>query len=211
MEEILRSPEAQRIIDFVAPIYGESYTALWLFEVIGRALDNVSGYAVSLQKQTIPYTATWTLPYWEKEYGVIPDPSWAEKQRQENILAKMKYVPPVNPKKLSEFASAAAGAPCKIIENVSKNTFQIEIDGWSGALERLKNVIEEAKPAHLIWSIQANTPPEETSIFVSGIQAAISSRTELALLEPDRGLTGNVYLGGAVIGGYSSKRLEVCL
>ncbi len=196
MEAILKSPQAQRIIDFVAPIYGESYTALWLFEVIGRALDDVAGYAATLQKQAVPDTATWTLPYWEKEYGITPDPAWTEEQRQKNILAKIKYVPPVNPQKLAEFASAAAGVPCRVIENVSKNTFRIEIDGNSRTLERLQKIIEEAKPAHLIWSMQVHTPPVETRIYVAGVQIFDRSRTVLPLWEPERNFITSVYTAG---------------
>lgn len=182
MQEILKSANAQRIVDFIAPIYGESYVGLWLLEVIGRALDEVTGYAESLREQALPQTATWTLPYWEDEYNVTPDESWTIAQRQANVLAKIKYVPPVNPAKLAEFASAVIGAPCKVIENVAKNTFSIEFLGYAPTLERLKDVIEQAKPAHLIWQIHAQTPQEKQMLFVAVLQTAQYSRTVLPIL-----------------------------
>ncbi len=173
MVEILKSPVAQRIIDFVAPIYGESYTALWLYEVTGRALDDVVSSSDSLKTQTVPQTATWTLPHWEKEYGISPDPSWTVEQRRANIIAKMKFVAPVNPAKLAEFASAAVGAPCEVVENVSKNAFRIQINGFPQSLERLWAVVEEAKPAHLIWNLDARALDMESGLHMGGRAAAV--------------------------------------
>ncbi len=150
MKEILKSPTAQRIIDFVAPIYGESYTALWLYEVIGRTLDEVTGCAYLMREQTVPQLATWTLPYWEQEYGVVPEPGSTIGQRQKRLLAKIWYAAPANPKKLSMFASVITGNPCDIIENVSKNTFAVNVHGSVGSFGRLKAYMGEAKPAHLL-------------------------------------------------------------
>ena len=146
MDEILKSQTAQRIIDFVAPIYGNGYVALWMFQAIGKPLDAIASFVDSLRDQTIPQTATWSLPIWEQEYGVTPDPAWTDAQRQANLVSKMKYIPPVNPAKLAEYASAAAGAPCEVIENVAKNTFAV-------VLRANSDTIDEAKPAHLIYII----------------------------------------------------------
>lgn len=92
MDEILKSQTAQRIIDFVAPIYGNGYVALWMFQAIGKPLDAIASFADSLREQTIPQTATWSLPIWEQEYGVTPDPAWTDAQRQANLVSKMKYI-----------------------------------------------------------------------------------------------------------------------
>ncbi len=177
MEKILKSPSAQRIIDFVAPVYGESYTALWLYEVIGRVLDDVVNSADSLRGQALPQTATWTLPYWEKEYGLSIDPSWTVEKRQANIITKIKFTPPANPKKLEEFASAATGADCYITENVSKNTFAVSFEGRAGSLERLAAVINKSKPAHLLWQINARSFMVESGLYVGGAAARFSRRT----------------------------------
>ncbi len=150
MEEILKSPSAQRIIDFVAPVYGESYTALWLYEVIGRALDDVICSADSLRKQTLPQTATWALPYWEQEYGIVSESDLTIEQQQKRLLAKIQYAAPANPEKLSMFASMITGNPCDIIENISKNTFAVNVHGSIGSFELLKALIGGAKPAHLL-------------------------------------------------------------
>ncbi len=177
MEEILKSPSAQRIIDFVAPVYGESYTALWLYEVIGRVLDGVVNSADSLRQQALPQTATWALPYWEKEYGLSTDSSWTVEQRQANVIAKIKFAPPVNPKKLEKFASATVGVDCHVIENISKNTFAVSFEGRAGSLERLAAVINKSKPAHLLWQINARSFMVEFGLYVGGAAARFSRRT----------------------------------
>ena len=155
---ILQSQNGKRIIDFVAPIYNEGETALWLFESIGRILDDISENIDSLRQQVTPETATWTLPYWENEYNIIPESYWNEQERRASIIAKIKYIAPVNPAKIEQFASAAMGVPCKVIENISKNTFRLVIDGWSASFPRVKQIINEAKPAHLIWNVYARIP-----------------------------------------------------
>lgn len=174
MDEILKSQTAQRIIDFVAPIYGNGYVALWIFQAIGKPLDAIASFVDSLRDQTIPQTATWSLPIWEQEYGVTPDPAWTDAQRQANLVSKMKYIPPVNPAKLAEYASAAAGVPCEVIENVAKNTFAVVLRANSDTIDRAKQAIDEAKPAHLIY------------IIYVALQRDTLANTYLALAETER-------------------------
>ena len=35
MRSILKNQKAQEIIDYVSPIYGNSYVGLWIYEAIG--------------------------------------------------------------------------------------------------------------------------------------------------------------------------------
>ncbi len=207
MAEVLKSPSAQRIIDFVAPIYGESYTALWLYEVIGRVLDEIVFSAGSLKEQTLPQTSTWALPYWEKEYGLSTDSSWTVKQRQANIIAKMKFTPPANPARLAQYASAATGVDCRVIENISKNTFAVSFEGRAGSLERLASVINGAKPAHLIWQINARAFPVECGVSVGGAAARFSRQT-FCETQPDRNISCGLHIGGGVTGRYSRVKLK---
>jgi len=155
---ILQSQNGRRIIDFVAPIYNDGETALWLFESIGQILDDLTKNIDSLRQQVASEKATWTLPYWETEYNIIPESYWNEEERRAAIIAKIKYVAPVNPAKLEEFASVIMNAPCEIIENISKNTFRLIIHGWSNNFPRLRATINAAKPAHLIWNTFAEIP-----------------------------------------------------
>ena len=86
----------------------------------------------------------------------------------------MKYIPPVNPEKLAEYAAAAAGVPCEVIENVAKNTFAVVLRANSDTIDRAKQAIDEAKPAHLIY------------IIYVALQRDALANTYLALAETER-------------------------
>lgn len=158
MEAILQSRHAQQMIDFIAPVYGESFTALWLLEVIGRVLDNAASYGESLEQQTVPQTVSWAIAYWEQEFGIFPDPFETLEERRNNILTKLGAAPPANPYMLAALAESIAGVPCKIIENVSKNTFILEMYGLSPSRIRAKNAVWQAKPAHLFMCAACRFP-----------------------------------------------------
>lgn len=154
VEQILTSEEGKRILEYLSPIYGRSYVGLWMLQIIGMQLDKVNNWTAELALQVTPKTATWTIEFWEQEYDIVPDDGWTLEQRQENILQKMRFFAPITPKKLEEVASAAAGAPVEIRENTGKNTFHVLVRRYTEHFDRAKELIDEAKPAHLIYTIQ---------------------------------------------------------
>lgn len=168
INQIITSPEAERILDFVSPIYGKSYVGLWLFEVIGRELDDMYHWAVEFGDQTVPNRATWSLPYWEEEYGIIPDPDATIEERRAAILQKVIYRAPMNPKKLASIVSVSAGVPTDIEENTGKNRFTVilrdlPINRLSGATKSVaaaRRTVDEAKPAHLIYNLRVEKQVE---------------------------------------------------
>lgn len=155
MEQILTSREAQIIIDYVSPIYGESYIGLWLFQVIGAELDDMHDWSEDFYNQVTPQTATWALDYWEKEYDIVPEADWDLEQRRQNIISKMKYRAPMNPNKIEDLASAILGVPVDIVENTGKNTFSVYVrkNVNEEKIARAKQEIDKVKPAHLIYNI----------------------------------------------------------
>lgn len=155
MEQILTSTEAQKIIDYLSPIYGEAYVFLWMLQSIGVALDEGETAIAEYMKQVTPSTATWTLKYWENQYGIIPDPEWTTQQRQENIKAAMRYRAPINPAKIEDTLSNILGKEVDILENTAKNKFSIYVKGYVDDNLRKKAVdaVDRAKPAHLIYEL----------------------------------------------------------
>lgn len=162
INQIITSPEAERILDFVSPIYGKSYVGLWLFEVIGRELDDMYHWAVGFADQTVPNRATWSLPYWEAEYGITPDPNDTIEERRAAILQKIMYRGPMNPKKLANIVAVSAGVPTDIEENTGKNKFTVilrdlplnRLTGATKSVYAARRTVDEAKPAHLIYDLR---------------------------------------------------------
>lgn len=154
-EQILQSPMAQQIIQDVSPIYGEAYTALWLFQVIGTVLDSMEEWATSLEQQVVPQTATWSLPYWEEQYGIVTDELWSAERRRQNIVNKMKNRAPMNPAKMEGIIAVAAGADARIEEMTGRNQFTVYISSREELVDEqfVRAEIDKAKPAHLIYDI----------------------------------------------------------
>ena len=109
MEQILKSKKGQELVQMMSPLYGDAYVALWILEATGRILDEMAEWSESLVDQTRPQTATWSLPLWEKQYGIVPDPSWDMERRRQNIVNKMTQRAPMNPHKLANIIAVAAG------------------------------------------------------------------------------------------------------
>lgn len=155
MISILQNKVAQRIIDYVSPIYGDSYVGLWIYEVIGRALEIVVDIAEALKTEGNPGTAVLLLDYWEDYYHLPRDPTLTTEQRQLRIIAKIRARGPMNPARLESILSGVIGGiPVTITENVAKNTFLVTIHDAIDSINPIVAVLERLKPAHLIYWIK---------------------------------------------------------
>lgn len=156
MQEILTSKKAQEIAQMISPRYGEAYVALWILQAAGVMQDQMAEWCESLADQTSPYTATWSLPYWEKQYNTVPDPSWDIERRRQNIANKMQQRAPMNPEKLEAIIAVVSGGTVKIRENTGKNKFTVVFSGIKSLEneELIRATISRAKPAHLIYDFK---------------------------------------------------------
>ena len=167
MRHILKNETAQRIIDFVSPIYGESYVGLWIYEVIGFAIGEVAKIAEQLRYETNPNTTELLMSYWEDHYDLHPDSSLTMEQRRARLLDKIRYRAPANPKRLAAAMETVLGVPVGITERVAKNTFQVDILDTVADFKKLLHaldVLERRKPAHLIYRVAAHNPVDETDL-----------------------------------------------
>lgn len=167
MRQILKNETAQKIIDYVSPIYGNSYVALWIYEVIGIVLSEACQYAEKLRDETNPITTELLMDYWEAEYGLHKDSRLTMEQRRERLLRKIRDRAPCNPKRLAEAVSVVLGVPVNITERVAKNTFRVDILNSVNDFNKLLHAIEVLdgkKPAHLIYEINVDSPVDETNL-----------------------------------------------
>ena len=154
MRTILTDKMAQRIIDYVSPIYGNSYVGLWLFQAIGTVLGEIYDLGSALKYETNPATASLLLDYWEAHYGISKDPSLSTEQRRARIITKIKSRGPCNPTILAEAVSVAlGGVRVEITENVAPNTFRVSVRKDTDNLTAAMKVIERMKPAHLLYEL----------------------------------------------------------
>lgn len=169
MVEILKSPEAQKIIDYVTPKYGNSYVGLWLFQVIGTELDDMRTWTEEMRKQITPSTATWGLYYFQQDYGLNLDeqlltiePGIPEqeiplemqeliKRVRQEIITKIRERSAANPTNISNIISGMTSRNISIIENTSKNTFDLIILAGTNTynMQAVYQKMNQIKPAHL--------------------------------------------------------------
>ena len=151
MDKILKSEAAQRIIDYVSDIYGESYVGLWLYQIIGVAIDDINNIINQLFDEIFPDRSQILLSYWEKEYGIIPNKYLSTEERHSNLTQKINSKKPMNPKRVEMLVEGICGGKCELIENIAPFTFEIRILSENKYIN-IRNVVDlvnEVKPAHL--------------------------------------------------------------
>ena len=184
MQHTLTDEMAQRIIDFVSPIYGNSYVGLWIFQAIGVVLDDVYKIAEQLRYETNAGTAELLLDYWEDHYGIPRDPSLNAEQRRLRIITKTQSRGPCNPVKLEAAVSAAlGGVKVEITENVAKNTFLVNIRDFVEDFTPAVAVLERMKPAHLIYQIRIATQAVTTAELKTAIAITHAERYQVEVLQ----------------------------
>lgn len=158
MRAILTDKMAQRIIDFVAPVYGNSYVGLWIFQAIGVVLGEVYDICEQLRNETSASTADLLLDYWERRYGLPTDTTLTKEQRRALLLTRIQTRAPANPARIAAAVSAAlGGAEVEIEENIDRNTFLVNIRDYVPSIEPAVAVLERMKPAHLVYQIRVAT------------------------------------------------------
>lgn len=158
MRAILTSETAQRMINFVSPIYGNSYVGLWIYQAIGSVMDEVCKIASQLKNETTPARSELLLDYWEDHYGISRDSNLTIEQRRNRIVSKVQSKGACSPARLaSAISTALNGVPVEITENVAKNTFLINIREYVESIEPAVAVAERMKPAHLIYQVRVAT------------------------------------------------------
>jgi uncharacterized protein YmfQ (DUF2313 family) len=154
MRQILTNETARRIIDFVSPIYGNSYVGLWIYQAIGIVLGEVYNIADQMQYEITPATSELLLDYWEDHYKIPRDVNLTVQQRQQRILSMLVSRGGCTPSRMAAAISAALnGVEVDIEENVAKNTFRIYIRKYVESIAPAVAVAERMKPAHLIYQI----------------------------------------------------------
>lgn len=156
--DLERFPEnrvSQRMISRVSPIYERSYVAKWLYEVMGREVDDAEIRFSELREQANPETATWALRYWEQRYGIETNENRSLAARRADIIARRGARAPMNPARVEAILSAMTGRAVHVEENVAPYTIRVDIEAggepldYSAVVDRLKRI----KPSHIAFQL----------------------------------------------------------
>lgn len=169
-DAIIKSDKAKELLNMIAPVYGDDYVSLWLFQVIGARLDKVSDWVEEFEKQLVPQTATWSLPIWESEYGLLIDSSLTTEQRRQRIISKMWSNRAMPPAKLAKILENIAGTDIFIEERTGKRKFTVYITSLPKYVDEtaVRNRINQLKPSHLVYDIKYQNAVA-TDMYVGGV------------------------------------------
>lgn len=137
--------------------YDRSYVGKWLFEVMGREMEDARTLIEELPLQAYPETATWGLMYHEILYGLPVNIDLSLEERRKAVIKKRNMRAPLNPDKLEEWIYLTTGVRVHIAENVKPYTFCVRFENldFSYALSDLFREIRNVKPSHLsfMWGL----------------------------------------------------------
>lgn len=180
MRSILTDEMAKEIIDWVPPVYGDSYVGLWIFQTIGTLIGEIRNICEELMYETTPATATLLLDQWEDQYCLPRDSSLTVEQRRNRILQKRVSRGPCNPETLAiAVSNALGGIPVEIQENVGKNKFAVVFPSVVEDVTPAIPVLERMKPAHLIYDFLVGAQTAQTTKVGVGIAATQSEIMEV--------------------------------
>lgn len=186
MRSILTSETAQKMIDYVSPIYGKSYVGLWLFQAMGTVMDRVCEISEQLRYEANPATATLLLDMWEDHYKLARNPELTTEQRRNRLIANYQAKGACNPSKLAAAVSSAlGGVPVEVTENVSKNKFLVTVLESVESLHPAILVIERMKPAHLIYDIYIDVRTVPTAVLKSAVAVTYGETYFVEATEPE--------------------------
>ncbi len=160
IERIVLSEWGRKMLNMIAPCYGNSYAMLSIFQAVGVALDEVQTYVDDFFLQTSPVTATWSINIWEESVGIVPssnDFTYDLENRREAVIKKLWERNAMPPEKLAQIAKVVSGVNVGIIENTSPDKFAVDLPDFydEEAYYKLKSVIDRLKPgqyAYEFWS-----------------------------------------------------------
>jgi hypothetical protein len=193
IENFPTSTTAKRMVSRVSPIYGESYVAKWLYQVMGLELDEAWALVRSFRAQPFADQATWGLMYWEQGLGIDTDESKTYELRRRRIAEEIysKKVP-MNPYRLEQVVKAVCGFEAHVTENVRTYTFNVEVDAGDGALDwnAIFTKINAVKPSHMTVAIIA-VITDDAEIQVSSSLSAWAYGVRICGTYPDIATVGD--------------------
>ena len=148
----------KRLMQHMPKYYRDIVEIEELQNAIDLQLDELDIMSNEVLKQFFIYTATWSLPIWERIFGLtVGDTTSNIKERRENIISKLRSYGTTTKEMIARVAKAFTNGEIEVIEDNPNYSFTIKftsIVGIPDNLENFKKVVATIKPAHLNFNVE---------------------------------------------------------
>lgn len=150
--------KVERLMRHMPKYYRDILEIEELQNAIDLQLDELDIISNEVLKQFFIYTATWSLPIWERIFGLtIGDTTTNLKERRENIISKLRSYGTTTKEMIARVAKAFTNGEIEVIEDNPNYAFTIKftsIVGIPDNLENFKKVVATIKSAHLNFNVE---------------------------------------------------------
>lgn len=199
IEKFPTSPTAKQMLSRVSPVYTSSYIAKWLYEVMGRELDEARTLFIELIEQRFPDTATWGIAYLEHKYSITPDDSLTLLERRARLKRRQRKRQPLSPWQFERIISDCFGFRVDVDETVEHGVLHIrtEVNANIGDPKPLYQEIVRIKPSHLVVCVDSTAQAVDNLYYASA--PSIHTTYEIRPAEiTDASTDARQYIGAAV-------------
>lgn len=194
-DKIITSAEAKTFLRMVTKgFYNQSYTGLWIFEVIGREWDELRAWAEGLKDEINPQTCTWSIGIWEWVYGIEPDDSLSLEYRRRRIFSRIWTLRPINPETIRRGVAGVIGESVEdvtVTDFVAPYTFEVFMRTHNNAVSdrAIMHYLNEVKPSHLAVRVREETVRQFRTELLFSFGGAIATEQRHVPVAPKREFT----------------------
>ena len=166
---MIASAKGKRFLEYISPIYEQSIIMQAIMEAVGTEWDDIGRLTDEVFAQLFPQTATWGIVYWEMLLKIPVNKGLPIEQRRARVLARMQTRWPMTKERMEQLVRTfSQDKQAFIREFFDQYRFEVLFSlTQSVDLGTVYEVIEEAKPAHLGYSMETRLRQGEKRVFIS--------------------------------------------
>ena len=166
---MIASAKGKRFLEYISPIYEQSIIMQAIMEAIGTEWDDVGRLTDEVFAQLFPQTSTWGIVYWEMMLKIPVNKGLPIEQRRARVLGRMQTRWPMTKERMEQLVRTFSHDKQAFIrEFFDQYRFEVLFSLTQPVdLGTVYEVIEEAKPAHLGYSMEVRLRQGEKRVFIS--------------------------------------------
>lgn len=191
--------ETKRLMQHMPKYYRVISEIIVLQKAIQIELDEVDLISQDILNQFFIYTATWSLPIWERIFGLpVGDKTSNIQERRENLISKLRSYGTTTKEMIARVGNSFTNGGVKIIEDNANYSFVIEFTSVVGLPKNMEDFIETIeiiKPAHLSYTFKFryNTHNQVAYLLHNGLKLKIHKEIYGSRLYEDSAVIGKYH------------------